>query len=277
MTRVDYGGADIVENIAKIYINGEEFSGIGYQGLMTVNTKTYVDEPVRSNDGSISNIDDYETFIVPRCKVNFKYFNISDYKRLCRVLNSANQFPVSYYDKQFGRFVEHQMYVEPEEMAKIYNVGTSVIGLFDYEVSFIGTLNKLDEYEVKYITAGLTPKTINAYSSETTYSDGNIVSLTEDEKTTYYKYINTTSASGKPLTDTAYWQSISKGIDEVETVNWGHSIRILTGADLSNFYEIPSGKAFKGWSTEAGGKGYMVFPNSNQTVFETLNIHPILE
>lgn len=277
MTRVDYGGADTVENIAKIYINGEEFSGIGYQGLMTVNTKTYVDEPVRSNDGSISNIDDYETFIVPRCKVNFKYFNISDYKRLCRVLNSANQFPVSYYDKQFGRFVEHQMYAEPEEMKKIYNVGTSVIGLFDYEVSFVGTLNKLDEYEVKYITAGLTPRTINDYSSETTYSEGNVVSSTQDEKTIYYKYINPASSSGKPLTDTSYWQSISRAIDEVESVNWGHSIKVLTGTDLSNFYIIPSGKTFEGWNTLADGTGYKLFPNSNQTIFENTPLYPIFK
>lgn len=275
--RIDYGGAIEVKDIAKIWINGEEFYGIGYQGLMTTNTKTYVNEPVRSNDGSISNIDDYETFIVPRCTVNFKYFNIQDYIRLCRVVNSANQFPVRYFDKQFGVFKEHLMYAEAEEMKKIFNVGTSVIGVIDYEVSFIGTLNNLEQYEVKYITSGLTPKTINAYSSETTYSEGNVVSSTQDEKTIYYKYINPASSSGKPLTDTSYWQSISRAIDEVESVNWGHSIKILTGSDLSNFYIIPSGKTFEGWNTLADGTGYKLFPNSNQTIFEKTDLHPIFK
>lgn len=277
MTRVDYGGAIEVKDIAKIWINGEEFSGIGYQGLMTVNTKTYVDEPVRSNDGSISNIDDYETFIVPRCKVNFKYFNIQDYMRLCRVLNSANQFPVRFFDKQFGRFVEHQMYVEPEEMAKIYNVGTSVIGLFDYEVSFIGTLNKLEEYEIKYDLSGLNAKTINAYSSETTYSEGTVVSSTKDDKTTYYKYINPASESGKPLTDTKYWKSISKVVDSVENVSWGHSIKGATAEELTSFYVIPSGKTFIGWNTLANGTGNNLKPNANWSVFESATFHPIFE
>lgn len=277
MTRVDYGGAIEVKDIAKIWINGEEFSGIGYEGLMTVNTKTYVDEPVRSNDGSISNIDDYETFIVPRCKVNFKYFNIQDYMRLCRVLNSANQFPVRFFDKQFGTFVEHQMYAEPEEMKKIYNVGTSVIGLFDYEVSLIGTLNKLEEYEIKYDLSGLTAKTINAYSSETTYNEGTVVSSTKDDKTTYYKYINPTSESGKPLTDTKYWKSISKVVDSVENVPWGHSIKGATAEELTSFYVIPSGKTFIGWNTLANGTGNNLKPNANWSVFESATFHPIFE
>ena len=76
--KVDWAGAIQDENLAKIYVAGEEFVGIGYQGLMTVNTKTFVNEPVRSNDGSIENIEDYDTFVVPRCKVNFKFFNIRD-------------------------------------------------------------------------------------------------------------------------------------------------------------------------------------------------------
>ena len=81
-------------DIDGIKIGGEWFVGIGYQGLLNVNTKTYVEEPTRSNDGSIPNINDHDTFIVPRCKVNFKYFKIEDYQKLLRVINSANEFPV---------------------------------------------------------------------------------------------------------------------------------------------------------------------------------------
>ena len=57
--RVDWAGAIVDNELSKIKIGGEEFTGIGYQGLMTVNTKTYVEEPVRTNDGSIPNIDDH--------------------------------------------------------------------------------------------------------------------------------------------------------------------------------------------------------------------------
>ena len=138
------------DNIDSIWIWDEEFKGIGYQGLLTVNTKTYVVSPTRANDGSIPNINDYDTFTVPRAKVNFKLFEIEDYQRLCRVINLANEFPVRYFDKQIGDFVTHYMYCEPEEMHKLFNVGNRVIGLLDYEISFIGTLNSREEYVVTY-------------------------------------------------------------------------------------------------------------------------------
>ena len=139
-----------VQNLDSIKIAGNEFKGIGYQGLLTVNTKTYVESPSRSNDGSMPNINDHDTFVVPRCKINFKYLKIEDYQRLCRILNSANEFPVTYYDKEIGEFVTHMMYVEPEEMKKIFNVGTYVFGVLDYEVSFIGTLNQRQQMTVTY-------------------------------------------------------------------------------------------------------------------------------
>lgn len=208
--RVDWAGAIENENLGKIFIGGEEFTGIGYQGLMTVNTKTYVEEPIRQNDGSMKNINDHDTFIVPRCKVNFKFFNIRDYQRLCRVINSANEFPVSYFDKQFGEFRTYMMYVEPEEMAKIYNVGTSVIGILDYEVSFIGTLNDLETFKVIYL-----PK----YWNGTTLVDLMPVSIDYSSTTTYYKgqkvYWNGSyyqaiyyenSFKGIYPTNTSYWQ-----------------------------------------------------------------------
>ncbi len=140
----------ITADMDYIKIWDEEFRGIGYQGLVTVNTKSYVDEPSRANDGSIPNIEDHDTFIVPRAQVNFKLFNIEDYQRLCRVINISNQFPVTYFDKQSGEFVTHYMYCESEELNKIFNIGTKLIGVLDYTISFIGTLNNLTEYTVTY-------------------------------------------------------------------------------------------------------------------------------
>ena len=274
--KVDWAGAIENKDLAKIYIGGEEFSGIAYQGLMTVNTKTYVEEPVRANDGSISNIDDHDTFIVPRCKVNFKFFNIRDYQRLCRVVNSANQFPVRYFDKQFGEFKEYYMYMEPEEMAKMFNVGTSVIGLLDYEVSFIGTLNNLEKFKVKYITEGLETKIIAEYDSSITYSLDDVVSVSDSDSVKYYKFKSETSSSGNPVTDTEYWVQIYKKIDETEEVLWGNSAHILSPSDLSNFYVIPDGKTFKGWNTLSNGTGFNIQPNSNWSVFENTNIYPII-
>ena len=143
--------AQIVSDLDCIWINGEKFKGIGYQGLMTVNTRTYVESPTRSNDGSIPNINDYDSFVVPRAKINFKLLTLEDYQRLCRIVASFNEFTVKYWDKQFGDFVTHKMYCEPEEMKKLFNVGTRVIGVIDYEISFIGTLNDLEQCSVVYL------------------------------------------------------------------------------------------------------------------------------
>ena len=276
--RVDWAGAIQEKDLASIYIGGEKFSGIAYQGLLTVNTKTYVDEPTRANDGSMPNIDEHDTFVVPRCKVNFKFFNIKDYQRLCRVINSANQFPVSYFDSQFGEFRTYMMYAEPEEMSRLYNVGTYVIGKLDFEISFIGTLNDLQKFNVKYITDALTPRTFNAYNESTTYSLDNIVTSTDSESnTTYFKYINETSASGKPLTDTSYWKQIYRKIDKVENILWGHSLQTLTYTDMTDFYNIPSGSTFSGWNTREDGKGLNVLPNARWSVFEDTNIYPVFK
>lgn len=137
-------------DIDQIKIGDEIFTGIGYQGLLTVNTKTYVEEPTRANDGSMPNIEDYDTFIVPQATVNFKLFKLEDYQRLCRVITKSNQFPVTYYDKDFGEFVTHLMYCKPDQMRKLFNVGQRIIGVLDYEIQFVGTLNRLADYTVTY-------------------------------------------------------------------------------------------------------------------------------
>lgn len=203
-----------VEDLGKIWVNGQEFTGMAYQGLLTVNTKTYVEEPTRSNDGSIPNINDYDTFIVPRCKVNFKYFNIEDYRRLCEAVQS-NEFTVKYYDKQFNEFVLHKMYCEPEEMHKLYNVCTDVFGVLDYEVSFIGTLNDLNTHKVIYDSNGGTiygnPQ---AYNSTHTYYKGDRVYIDDNGSYRYFEAIYyensfTPEKEGQTtilLSDTTYWK-----------------------------------------------------------------------
>lgn len=203
-----------VDDLGKIWINGQEFTGMAYQGLLTVNTKTYVEEPKRANDGSIPNINDYDTFVVPRCKVNFKYFNIQDYRRLCDAVQS-NEFYVKYYDKQHNEFVQHKMYCEPEEMSKLYNVGTDVFGVLDYEVSFIGTLNDLETFKVTYEPfsgelAGSLTIVPQPYNSTATYTRGDVVYLQDgsDESTRRYfvAIFYQDTFKEQPLTNTTYWE-----------------------------------------------------------------------
>ncbi|MGN0960774.1 MAG: hypothetical protein ACI4PF_01080 [Christensenellales bacterium] len=200
-----------VKDLDKIWVSGQEFSGISYQGLLTVNTKTYVEEPERSNDGSMPNINDYVTFVVPRCKVNFKYFNIEDYQRLCEAVTS-NEFTVKYWDKQFNEFVIHKMYCEPEEMAKLYNLEFDVFGVLDYEVSFIGTLNDLQEFKVVYdANGGSIAGSPTLYNPEQSYTKGAKVYLDDSRYFEAIWYENTfipqkTGQDTILLTNTTYWK-----------------------------------------------------------------------
>ncbi len=222
-----------VPNLDSITIAGNEFKGIGYQGLLTVNTKTYIDSPSRSNDGSMPNINDHDTFVVPRCKINFKYLKIEDYQRLCRILNSANEFPVKYYDKESGEFVTHMMYVEPEEMKKIFNVGTYVFGVLDYDVSFIGTLNQREALSVTY-------KAVSASGASST------LAVVTTQKT---------KQGEKPL----YWGDSTTVMTTAEAIEKG--VTIPTGKQL--VWQL-------GNETEVNANGWKVYPNSKVNVFENM-------
>lgn len=215
-----------VPNLDSIIIAGNEFKGIGYQGLLTVNSKTYVESPSRSNDGSMPNINDHDSFVVPRCKINFKYLKIEDYQRLCRVLNSANEFPVTYYDKESGEFVTHMMYVEPEEMKKIFNVGTYVFGVLDYDVSFIGTLNQREALSITYKAVG---------------ASSNLAVVTTTEK-------------GNQL----YWGDSIKVMTTAEATEKG--VTIPTGKQLVWQLGNESGVNANGWKVYPNSK-FSVFEN----------------
>lgn len=263
------------EDLGKIWVNGQEFSGMAYQGLLTVNTKTYVEEPKRANDGSIPNINDYDTFVVPRCKVNFKYFNIEDYQRLCNAVQS-NEFTVRYYDKQFNEFVVHKMYCEPEEMVKLYNVETNIIGVLDYEVSFIGTLNDLDYFKLTYQPNGATIAGNPAlYNPDTTYQRGNKVYLEDGRYFEAIWFENT--FENHDLSDTNYWKqhnlyefslqgSYTYGEVVYQSVDSGRNYYIaiynggyFTGRPLSDtqYWKLISAKVYSSETTYTSNKTSM--------------------
>lgn len=130
-----------------IIINGEKFNG--YSSFACLNTKTYVVEPERTFDGSIPNINDYETFVVPRVKIAFSYMTIQDFRRFLKAI-TPNEFPVTYYDYEVDKTVTYNMYCEPREMAKIFNKGYEVLAITEQEISLIATLNDVEYLNIKY-------------------------------------------------------------------------------------------------------------------------------
>lgn len=209
---------DNQDELACIWINGEKFTGISYEGLVSVNTKTYVEEPSRTNDGSIPNINQYETFFVPRVTVTFSVLSIDDYVRMSNVI-APNEFVVKYYDKRFKSFVSHKMYCEPEELTSFYNKGTTVIGLLDFSISFIGTLNDEQEFSVKYSANGGSIKNLKGeYTYNTEYSYGDVVIWNGDYWKAIYQKDN---FNGIQPPNTTYWQELSNITEWSVTVNYG--------------------------------------------------------
>lgn len=253
-----------------IKINGVAFRGIS--DLSTVNTKTYVEEPTRSNDGSIPNINDYETFYVPRVKFNFKFFTIADYMAFC-IAVQPNEFNVEYFDKTFGMRVSHKMYIEPEELTSLYNIETKVIGILDYEISLIGTNNDMNTYSLSYnINGGGSLISHLVYSAGATYDPNDIVQSTSSSGI-YYRYINSSSTSGHALTETDYWEIMNTDMINTQTLNWGEGFTVIPETGVSDYYTITAGYTLTGFNTMADGSGFSYYPNQSASIFNNLVLY----
>lgn len=266
------------------FVNNIPFQGISSTGFTTVNTKTFVEEPIRQNDGSMPNINDHETFIVPRATFNFKFFDIQSYRRLLKATES-NSFTVRYFDKDIGKWVVHDMYLTPQEMTRIYNIGTFLIGVIDYEVSFVGTLNDVETYIIKFNSNydGTTSEA-NRYRLQSyrgnyygnfTYNKGDTIHWLVDDN--YYISVHDTfiadvDGSTSPA-HAEYWQKLPVGKSSIE-VKWGYSFNLPTPESL---FVGQSGKAAQKWNTLSNGEGYTYYPNKNITVTEDITLYAVWE
>lgn len=134
-----------IENpLRPIKVDGKEISA-DFSDFTCINTKTYVEEPSRTLNGSIPNINDYETFNVARMKVTYDYMPIGVYRELVRLLDSKNEHIVEYYDYELCEVVKHNMYLEPRDIVPMHNRGYSIEGVKNVTFSFIDTLNEITQ------------------------------------------------------------------------------------------------------------------------------------
>lgn len=126
----------------------------GVGELITFNEKTYVVSPSRTNDGSMPNMPDYDTFSVPRIKINIKYMNIASYQAFCRMMSSANEFVCTYFDTEVGTDVSHKMYLKPMDAVTLYNVQLKAVGLRNINIELVGTRNPINDLTITYNANG---------------------------------------------------------------------------------------------------------------------------
>lgn len=138
---LEYQSNYYTTQIDRIEIDGEVIQG--YFDYSFIEEKSYFTQPVRTQDGSIRDIDSYTTFLTPRLIIRYNMMNIDDYRRLMKLLKSSNSFNVEFYDIVEDKRVIHEMYAAPMQMPQIYQRYLQVLGIREASVELIGTNNPL--------------------------------------------------------------------------------------------------------------------------------------
>jgi hypothetical protein len=133
----------------RIVIDGCELHG--YFEYSFMDEKTYKEQPVRSNDGTIVDLEDYSTFLTPRLIIKYNMMGIDDYRNLMTLLKAKNAHIVTCYDEVADKRVTHEMYFAPPQMPIIYQRYLSVLGIQDQSIELIGTNRKLGSIMVFWI------------------------------------------------------------------------------------------------------------------------------
>lgn len=208
---------NVIRNLDWFSIDGINFAGIGRGMLKCTNQLNYKTSPSRQSDGSMTNINQYDSFVVPQVEIGFKYITIDDFYKLRQILLAKRIFDVIYYDVDFNNFVAHEMYCHPDDLKDFLNRGEDVIGLQNFTITLVGTLNGKD----KVFT--------NEYKSASGYNN-----MTEEQQRAAIKayFTNTFKFSDIPSTYT-----VTGGGIVSQNVKWGRSVAI-TASTNSGYYKI---------------------------------------
>ena len=151
----------------RIEIDGCEIHG--YFEYYFMEEKSYIEQPVRSQDGSINDLDDYTTFLTPHLIIKYNMMNIEDYRTLMTFLKSKNSFNVTCYDIVADRRVTHEMYFANPQMPVIYQQYLTVMGIKEYSIELIGTNRRTDDMKIDFdiFKSGIGNEGHSAYSNDT--------------------------------------------------------------------------------------------------------------
>jgi hypothetical protein len=149
-------------HLDRIEIDGCEIHG--YFEYSFMEEKSYHEQPTRSQDGSIIELDNYTTFLTPRLIIKYNMMGIDDYRTLMTFLKSKNAFNVTCYDIVADRRVTHEMYFANPQMPIIYQRYLAVMGIQDYTIELIGTNRKTEDMKITFYIDGIENE---AYSNDT--------------------------------------------------------------------------------------------------------------
>ena len=119
-----------------------ELEVTGYAEYSYLEEKSYKEQPVRTSDGKIPEIEEYATFLTPRLIIKYNMMGIDDYRALMKMIKRKNSFVVTCYDVVEDKIVSKEMYVAPTSMPIIYQQYLIALGIQEFTIEFIGTNNE---------------------------------------------------------------------------------------------------------------------------------------
>lgn len=150
MSIVDYKNAYSDGDLDKIYINGVAFKGISRDSALGWEDFVWSQEPTRSKSFAFTNMDDIDVGLVPRCEVNFKYFNINDFMKFREAIKQR-YFQVKFFNVDTCEWMEREMYCSKSERQKLHYFNPKLVGVLDFSVNLVATNREL-VYEPVTIT-----------------------------------------------------------------------------------------------------------------------------
>lgn len=150
------------KDIHQVVINGNTYTNYGAYSFIL--EKSYIKSPKRASDGSISNLNSYQTFITPHLIIDFSIISIDDWRSLMQQHLAMNEFTVECYDTIYDKTFKGKMYFATEEMPKlnllnrrrfdsnknVWEDFIAIAGVESYKLEMIGTNAPFDKVSVVY-------------------------------------------------------------------------------------------------------------------------------
>lgn len=117
-----------------IKINNKVFDGI-CKDYRCRNTLEYAEEVEKLNDFSIDN-ESIDSAYIPKLEFEFSKISLTEYQWLIANVNKKS-FTVEYYDYTLGKVVTRDMYLEADEIERLYFFGGNLNSIINMSVTFV--------------------------------------------------------------------------------------------------------------------------------------------
>ncbi len=169
-----------VTELSSIDIDGNEISG--YFTYTFVNAKTLKKQPKRSQNGQIKNLNSYAWFLTPRLKIFFNYLSLDAYQTIMRLIQSKNEFRVTFFDIEKGKTVTHNMYFSTEDYPELIFGYGKLRGIKGYTIELQGTNTSLGNLQIKYNLNAPVSGYDNVFAYSTNFTSGTPMKIGDGAK-----------------------------------------------------------------------------------------------